>query len=800
MIVAGDRRRVVITGMGAVTSLGVSVPEVWNAVIEGRSGIGYIRQFDSRAFPVPIGSEVDLAKVGLADCNDLPPGRTIRFGLHAALEAQRDAALNGAIEPARCGVISGSSAFPVIEDRLDSLGVLMSGGQWDFPAYLDYCRRRPETLAQSDAASISGKIARKLGFSGASTTVQAACASATQAIGLAFKKIANGELDLAIAGGADSMLSMMCVAGFTLLGALSRRWTSPAQASRPFDRTRDGFVAGEGAAMLVLEDLESARRRGARIYAELAGYGSSGDAYRFTDGHPEGLGIAMSMQRALEDSNLRPDEIAYINAHGTSTPINDRCETRAIRQVFGRHADRLPVSSVKSELGHLLCAAGAIELVITVLAVHSGVLPPTINLSHPDPDCDLDYVPNSRRNADVPAAISNSCGFGGQNGSLVIRRWEAGPKPKPRSSVKPRSSAGSSERVVVTGVGVISPLGTTARKHYLRFLAGGSATKPGTSGQYPEEAHVSAFDRRRHISNRMLRKILTRASGFATVAAGQALRDSGLRKGQDGLAGFGLHIGSPGLDQDFDVFLNGLRVSTRDGAFDASLFARRGMAMIDPLFLVKSLPNSGLCGISIEFGITGPNINVMNGSISALQAIAAACADIRRGEITGALAGGYDSLFQLEVAAAHAVAGRIKTAGEGAAVLVLEREDRAIARQARIYAEIVGDGESCDADRSLQTAAMSAIERGRFSNVDIVFGDSGVPTGIAALENCRVASVTPVAGCCGVAGAAFSAVHACLASYGYACGGKGKRERSLVWSEEAGRSAALAVQPWEARG
>lgn len=790
MTVAADRRRVVITGMGAVTSLGVSVDEVWKAVIEGQSGIGYIQQFDSRAFPVSIGSEVDLGRLGPIDGEAPRLGRTVRFGLHAAIEAQRDAGLDGSIEAHRCGVIAGSSTFPVIEDRLDAVGALMGGGQRDFAKYVSYCRDHPELLTQCDGASISGMIARKLGLSGASTTVQAACASATQAIGLAFEKIANGELDLAVAGGADCMLSMMCITGFTLLGALSRRWTSPAQASRPFDRTRDGFVAGEGAAMLVLEDFESARRRGAGIYAELVGYGSSCDAYRFTDGHPDGRGIAMSMRRALEVSDLRPDQIAYINAHGTSTPINDRCETHAIREVFGRHADRLAVSSVKSELGHLLCAAGAIELVLTVLAVRNGILPPTINLTHPDPDCDLDYVPNSQRKADIPAAISNSCGFGGQNGSLLVRRWDSCAKSKPGRR------AMSSERVVVTGLGLLSPLGTTARSHYGRFLAGKSAGAPGTTGRYPAEAHIPAFDRRRYIGNRMLRKILTSAAGFATVAAGQALRDAGFRKGQTDLAEFGLYLGSPGLDQDFDVFLNALRVSTRDGVFDTGLFARRGMPMIDPLFLVKSLPNSGLSGISIEFGITGPNVNIMNGPPSALQAIAVACASIRRGEVAAALAGGYDSLFQFEVAAAHAVTGRVETAGEGAAILVLEREGQALARGARIYAEIASEGESCHGELSLKTAATKALQRGRFDHVNVVFGDGDVPSGVAALEGCRTAPVTPVAGYCGVAGAAFSAVHACLASFGYLRGGKGKRERSLVWSAESGSSAVLAIQPW----
>jgi 3-oxoacyl-[acyl-carrier-protein] synthase II len=262
-------------------------------------------------------------------------------------------------------------------------------------------------------------------------SVQSACTSATQAIGESFEMVRRGEADIAVTGGADSMLSVICIAGFTLLGALSARNDSPEKASRPFDLKRDGFVLGEGAGIVVLEEAEHARRRGARVYAEIAGYGSSMDGYRFTDMHPEGLGAAACMSAALADAGLGPEDVSYINAHGTSTPQNDRLETRAIKLAFGEHAHRLAVSSNKSQLGHLVCAAGGIELILTALTIHHGILPPTMNLENADPQCDLDYVPNTPRERRVDAALTNSFGFGGQNGTIAIRRWPESPPAMP---------------------------------------------------------------------------------------------------------------------------------------------------------------------------------------------------------------------------------------------------------------------------------------------------------------------------------------------------------------------------------
>jgi 3-oxoacyl-[acyl-carrier-protein] synthase II len=431
------RRRVVVTGLGVVTSLGVEVGELWDAIVASRSGIGAIRQFDSRLFPGAIGGEVDLERLGAPalderacapyDAARVAANRTLRFGLWAAERAWQAAGLaGGAFDPRRAGVCLGAGVFPVIEDAVaGDLGRLLGpDGRLDHRAYRDVFARRPELLSQQDLGLVAELLSRRFGLRGPSRTVQAACTSGTQALGEALRLVRGGCADVMLSGGADSMMSIFSVAGFTLLGALSRR-REPERASRPFDAQRDGFVLGEGAGMLVVEALEHARARGARVLAELAGYGSSADAWRFTDMDPEGAGAAACMRRALDDARLPPEAVDHVNAHGTSTPQNDRMETRALERVFGAHAHRLTVSANKSQLGHLLCAAGGIEAVITVLTLCHQVLPPTLNLEHRDPECDLDYVPGRARPARVDVALSNSFGFGGQNGSLVLRRLDA---------------------------------------------------------------------------------------------------------------------------------------------------------------------------------------------------------------------------------------------------------------------------------------------------------------------------------------------------------------------------------------
>jgi len=422
-----NERRVVVTGTGAVCSLGTDVDEIWNAILEGRSGAGPIRQFDSRNFPVRIGSEVDLGALPPPEFAGLERflSRSARFGLYAMDRAWSGAGLDGAtLDRWRCGVTIGASTFPVVEGNLPDPRKLLDGDRYNADAYLAVCRARPELLAQRDIPSISTLLSLSRDLRGPSCTVQSACTSATQAIGEAFESIRGGEADLVCTGGTDSMMSVICVTGFTLLGALTQRNDRPDKASRPFDLDRDGFLIGEGAGVVILEELEHARRRGAPIRAELVGYGSSSDGYRFTDIHPQGAGPARCMTAALRSAGIGPEDVDYVNAHGTSTPQNDAVETLSIKRAFGEAAYDVPISSTKSQLGHLVCAAGGVEAIFCVKALESQCVPPTINLDTADPDCDLDYVPHQPRPRRIRIALSNSFGFGGQNGAIVLKRWE----------------------------------------------------------------------------------------------------------------------------------------------------------------------------------------------------------------------------------------------------------------------------------------------------------------------------------------------------------------------------------------
>jgi 3-oxoacyl-[acyl-carrier-protein] synthase II len=423
MTTNGSQRRVVVTGMGMVCSLGTDVEEVWSAILAGRSGAGPIRQFDSSKFPVRIGSEVDVGALPPPDFPGLDKffSRAARFGLFAMDRAWADAGLQSAeIDRWRCGVTIGASTFPVVEGNLPDPRNLLDGNRYNADAYLAICRERPDLLAQRDIPSISTLLSLSRDLRGASCTVQSACTSATQAIGEAFESIREGRADLVVTGGTDSMMGVICVTGFTLLGALTQQNHRPDKASRPFDLKRDGFLIGEGAGVIVLEEMQHALNRGARVHAELTGYGSSSDGYRFTDLHPEGEGPARCMTAAFHSAGIAPKDVSYVNAHGTSTPQNDSVETKAIKKAFGDCAYDVPVSSTKSQLGHLVCAAGGVEAIFCIKAIESQTIPPTINLDNHDPDCDLDYVPHVPRAARVKHAVSNSFGFGGQNGTLVF--------------------------------------------------------------------------------------------------------------------------------------------------------------------------------------------------------------------------------------------------------------------------------------------------------------------------------------------------------------------------------------------
>jgi len=402
-----------------VTPLGNDLRTTWEAVTEGRSGLGMVTRFDASPFPCRIAGEVKRFDP-LRFMDQKESRRTdpfIQYALAAALMAFEDSGLSRTPHSAlRTGVLVGSGRGGVTTNERNLIAFLAKGYRAVSPFYT------PMTLVNM----ASGMIAMRLNAQGPCLDVSTACATGTHALGEAMKLIQRGDADMMVAGGSEAAISPLVFAGFCQAKALSQRNDEPERASRPFDRDRDGFVLAEGAGVLVLEERTHAEKRGARVYAELAGYGLTSDAYHHTRPEPGGDGSARAMQLALADAGMRPEEISYVNAHGTSTLSNDRIETLAVRKVFGGHADRIAVSSTKSMLGHMLGAAGAVEAAFTALAVHEGVIPPTINLDHPGPGCDLDYVPRTARRQEVPAALSNSLGFGGANGALVVRRYEAG--------------------------------------------------------------------------------------------------------------------------------------------------------------------------------------------------------------------------------------------------------------------------------------------------------------------------------------------------------------------------------------
>jgi 3-oxoacyl-[acyl-carrier-protein] synthase II len=414
LILPAMKTRVVITGSGAVTPLGNDLQTTWAALKAGRSGIAPLSRFDASSFPSRIAGEVrgfdPRMFMNAKEARKTDP--FIHYALAAAFMAVEDSRLSITPPAAlRTGVLVGSGRGGVITNERNFLAFMAKGHRAVSPYYT------PMTLVNM----ASGFIAIKLGAKGPCLDVSTACATGTHAIGEAMKIIQRGDADVMIAGGTEAALSPLVLAGFCQAKALSHRNDAPEKASRPFDRDRDGFVLAEGAGVLILEELRHAEKRGAEIYAELAGYGLTSDAFHYTRPDPEGEGAARAMTLALTDAGMQPEEIVYVNAHGTSTVSNDAIETLAIKRVFGTHAKKLAVSSVKSMLGHMLGAAGAVEAAVTVLAIRDGIIPPTINYGAPDPACDLDYVPNHARTQAVGAALSCSLGFGGANGALIFR-------------------------------------------------------------------------------------------------------------------------------------------------------------------------------------------------------------------------------------------------------------------------------------------------------------------------------------------------------------------------------------------
>jgi 3-oxoacyl-[acyl-carrier-protein] synthase II len=411
------KRRVVVTGLGLVTPVGNSVEATWAALMAGRSGVDYIQKFDTTKFPVRIAAEVkDFDPLNFVEKKEARKmGAFIHYAIAASDEALRDSGLKitGEIsEQVGTYISSGIGDFWAIEREHEKL--LKDGPGRVSPFFI------PSAIVNLAA----GQVSIRHGAKGPNSATATACSAGAHAIGDSFKIIQRGDADVMICGGAESAITPMSVAGFAAMRALSTRNDDPKGASRPFERDRDGFVIGEGAGLMVLEELDFARRRGARIYAELVGYGMTADAFHITMPDETGSGAVRVMQKALKDGEARPEEVGYVNAHGTSTPYNDKFESRAIRTAFAEHASKLAVSSTKSMTGHLLGAAGGIEGVFSVLALHHKTLPPTINYVTPDPDCDLDYVPNAPRELDVRYALSNSFGFGGTNAALLFKRFE----------------------------------------------------------------------------------------------------------------------------------------------------------------------------------------------------------------------------------------------------------------------------------------------------------------------------------------------------------------------------------------
>lgn len=425
-------RRVVITGMGWITPLGFDIDGVWQRLLRSESGVSATEIFDARTFPTRFSAQVknfDLrAFLGEHYETHKSASRNVGFALAAAELAWKSAGLGGStgVSPEQVGVYLGGGEGPIDFENFVAAAVAGWNGaerrldavRW---AQVAYERLSAVTEFEQDPNCAAGHIACRFNAQGPNFNTLTACAASTQAMGEAAGMIRRGDADIMISGGAHSMIHPLGVTGFNRLTALSTRNDSCTTASRPFDRTRDGFVLGEGSGILILEEYENARRRGAPLLAEIVGFGSTADAFRVTDIHEEGRGAIAAMRSALDAAGLQPRDIHYISAHGTGTEENDKLETLAIRSVFGEHARQTPISSIKSMMGHLVASAGAVELITCVLAIRDGVLPPTINYKQPDPNCDLDYVPNEARKASVRHALSNSFGFGGQNDTLVVR-------------------------------------------------------------------------------------------------------------------------------------------------------------------------------------------------------------------------------------------------------------------------------------------------------------------------------------------------------------------------------------------
>ena len=411
-----SKRRIVVTGIGVITSLGETVDEMWDALCAGRSGVKMISRWDPSKFPTRFGGECtnfDVARYGLDRREAKRLDRFGQFGLAASVNAVNDSGIDFTKEDSyRCGVVIGSG-IGGLETLEEENTVMLQRG---------LSRVSPFTVPRLMVNAASGNVSIRYGIHGPNTAVATACATGANAIGDAARYIEHDQADVMIAGGSEAALCAMGMASFSAARALSTRNEEPQRASRPWDRDRDGFVMGEGAGVVLLEEIGHAQARGARIYAELIGYGMSGDAYHITAPAEDGKGASMAMKYALREGQIAPDAVDYINAHGTSTQLGDLAETKAVKTTFGDHARKVSISSTKSQLGHLLGASGGVEAIITCKAVLHNLIPPTINLEDPDPECDLDYTPHKAREKKITYAMSNSFGFGGHNASLLFKK------------------------------------------------------------------------------------------------------------------------------------------------------------------------------------------------------------------------------------------------------------------------------------------------------------------------------------------------------------------------------------------
>jgi 3-oxoacyl-[acyl-carrier-protein] synthase II len=412
-----SKRRVVVTGLGIVSPVGSTVQSAWGAILEGKSGIGPIERFDVSTFPTRFAGEVrdfDVSKyMSPKEARRMDP--FMHYGLGAGVQAAEDSGVDfGKLDLARCGAIMGSGI-----GGLEGIEHTVT----DYIASKNPRKISPFYIPSTIINMIAGHLSIRYGLRGPNLAVVTACTTSTHALGLAARTIQYGDADLMLAGGAEMATTPTALGGFAQAKALSERNDDPQRASRPWDKDRDGFVMGDGGGALMLEELEHARKRGARIYAELVGFGMSGDAHHITAPPDDGAGAALAMENALRDAGIAPGDVQYLNAHATSTPLGDKAESLAIRRAFGAAADKLAVSSTKSMTGHLLGAAGVVEAIFSVLAIRDNVAPPTINLDAPDPECDLDYVPHTARKMKIDVSLSNSFGFGGTNGTLIFRRF-----------------------------------------------------------------------------------------------------------------------------------------------------------------------------------------------------------------------------------------------------------------------------------------------------------------------------------------------------------------------------------------